>query len=153
MDMDECLGVLSDYDAMTTGSHERFEVCHQTPVWMGDRKPEDDGFLRRDRVPKLEGHAVSSCDHGRRAVPIRNESDRTMNRLALDPQGERDECPLAAFRRRIGPESVRTGFRKRVGELEKTVPEFRMEVIEEGEVLSTPMDKRGADLFGGGTAR
>jgi len=58
-----------------------------------------------------------------------------MNRLALDPQGERDECPLAAFRRRIGPESERTGFRKRVGELEKTVPEFRMDVIEEGEVL------------------
>jgi len=58
-----------------------------------------------------------------------------MNWPAFDPQAERDQCPLAAFRRRLGPEPVRTGFWKREGELEDTVPEFRMDVIEEGEVL------------------
>jgi len=76
-----------------------------------------------------------SVHHGLRRFPIRNESNRLLNWPALDPQAERDQGPLAAFRRRLGPEPVRTGFWKREGELEDTVPEFRMDVIEEGEVL------------------
>jgi len=44
-----------------------------------------------------------------------------MDPPALNPQAERDQCPLAAFRLRLGPEPVRTGFWKREGELEDTV--------------------------------
>ena len=58
-----------------------------------------------------------------------------MNRPALDLQAERDQCSAAAFRLRVGPEPVRTGFRKPVGESEDTIPEFRMDVIENCEVL------------------
>ena len=36
--MEECLSVLSDYDAMATCSHEGFEVSHRTPVCTGKRK-------------------------------------------------------------------------------------------------------------------
>ncbi len=58
-----------------------------------------------------------------------------MNRPALDLQAERDQGSAAAFRLRVGPEPVRTGFRKPVGESEDTIPEFRMDVIEKCEVL------------------
>src|SRR5947209_17790762 len=54
-----------------------------------------------------------------------------MDPPALNPQAERDQCPLAAFRLRLGPEPVRTGFWKRGGALEDTARSSRWTLTKE----------------------